>query len=81
MWYVMRMSTSLTTTVRLDAEDAEALRKARSNGVTTFPLRRAFRKASRPGQPSSCECQSYVDETIADVASVSVSGAIRSARS
>jgi hypothetical protein len=44
MWYVMRMSTSLTTTVRLDAEDAEALRKARADGMETSELiRRGLR--------------------------------------
>jgi hypothetical protein len=38
------MSRSLTTTVRLDAEDAEALRKARADGQETSDLiRRGLR--------------------------------------
>ena len=36
--YVNRMSRGITTTVRLDAEDAEALRKARADGFETSEL-------------------------------------------
>lgn len=39
--YVDRMSRGFTATVRLDAEDAEALRKARADGFETSELIRA----------------------------------------
>jgi hypothetical protein len=42
--YVICMSRTLTTTVRLDADDAEALRKARADGEETSELiRRGLR--------------------------------------